>query len=313
VKTIFVAPTAIRAIRKEDPECKLIHNYDTSSLKAFFLAGERLDAATYEWLRANLPDVPVVDNWWQTESGWPIVANPLGIKSFEPKTGSSTVAMPGYDIRVLDDEGVELPRGELGNIVLKLPLPPAFFPTVWNDHERKVKSYLTTFPGYYDSGDYGYIDEDGYVFILGRVDDVINVAGHRLSTGQMEEIIARHPAVAETAVIGIPDELKGEVPYGFLVLKDGVETPFEEIAEDLVQAVRHDLGAIACFKDMSQVRRLPKTRSGKVIRKSMKKMSEGKAVAVPPTIEDPTVIDEIREVMKRDKIGVFAKAEKVAA
>lgn len=301
VKSFFTAPTAFRAIKKEDPEASLKDQYDVSCLEAVFLAGERLDPPTLEWLH-DIVDVPVIDHWWQTETGWAIVGNVKGIELLPVKVGSSTVPLPGYDVRIVDDEGNPLPANENGNITVKLPLPPACFPTLWQDERRFKEKYLDTFPGYFETGDGGYIDEDGYVFIMGRVDDIINVAGHRLSTGTMEEIIGEHPTVAECAVIGIHDELKGEVPVGFVILKAGVEIEEQQLQKELIQNVRDHLGAIASLRTVAIVQRLPKTRSGKILRKTLREISAAVDVKVPGTIEDATVIPEITEIMKERKM-----------
>ncbi len=297
VKAFFTAPTAFRAVKKEDPEADLLKQYDISSLKALFLAGERLDPPTLEWLQ-GVVDVPVIDHWWQTETGWAIVGNVLGLELLPIKEGSATVPLPGYDVSIVDDSGHTLPANESGNIVVKLPLPPACFPTLWNDDLHFKEKYLSTFPGYFETGDSGYIDDDGYVFIMGRVDDIINVAGHRLSTGTMEEIIGAHHDVAECAVIGIQDELKGEVPVGFVILKTGAEIGEGSLQAELIQMVRNDLGAIASLKAVAIVTRLPKTRSGKILRKNLRQIAAGSEVKIPGTIEDASVIPEIAELMK---------------
>jgi len=305
VKTFFTAPTALRAIKKEDPETRLKDQYDISCLQALFVAGERLDPPTYEWLNKVMP-VPVIDHWWQTETGWPIVGNPLGLELLPTKVGSAGVPIPGYQVRVMDDAGAELPPGEAGNIAVKLPLPPGCLPTLWQDDTRFHESYLAQYPGYYLSGDGGYIDEDGYVFIMGRVDDVINVAGHRLSTGEMEEIIGAHPAVAECAVVGVTDELKGQLPVGFVVLKDGVQVSEEELERELSELVRSRIGAIASLRQVAVVQKLPKTRSGKILRKTIRTLAAEEEVMVPSTIDDPTSLDEIREAMRKRGIGRYA-------
>ncbi|MFL0797433.1 MAG: propionyl-CoA synthetase [Cellvibrionaceae bacterium] len=303
VKSFFTAPTAFRAIKKEDPEAALKEQYDVSCLKAVFLAGERLDPPTLEWLHDKV-DVPVIDHWWQTETGWAIVGNVKGIELLPVKVGSATVPLPGYDVRILDDEGNPVPANENGNIVVKLPLPPACFPTLWQDDARFKEKYLSTFPDYFETGDGGYIDDEGYVFIMGRVDDIINVAGHRLSTGTMEEIIGEHSAVAECAVIGIHDDLKGEVPVGFVILKAGMDVNESELEKQLIQSIREHLGAIGSLRSVAVVQRLPKTRSGKILRKTLREISAGKDVNVPGTIEDTTVIPEITEVMKAHNMVV---------
>ena len=307
VTTFFTAPTAFRAIKKEDPEAKLKTQYDISCLRTLFLAGERLDPPTYDWLM-GIMDVPVIDHWWQTETGWPICSNPMGLEPQPVKTGSPTFAMPGYDVRILDDAGQPCQPGETGNIAVKLPLPPSCLPTLWEDDQRFRESYLSQFPGYYQTGDGGLIDEDGYVYVMGRVDDVINVAGHRLSTGQMEELIGSHPAVAECAVVGIDDELRGQVPVGFAVLKDGAALDQAQMQQELVSIIRKEIGAIACFRQSAIVKRLPKTRSGKILRKTIRQLAVQDDVPVPPTIDDPAILDEIRETMQTCGIGQYAKS-----
>ena len=302
VNTFFTAPTAFRAVKKEDPEAKLKQQYDISSLRTLFLAGERLDPPTYDWLE-GIMHCPVIDHWWQTETGWPMCSNPMGLEPQPVKVGSATFPVPGYDIQVLDDEGKACDPGTTGNIVVKLPLPPSCFPSLWNDDERFRKSYLSKFPGYYQTGDGGIIDEDGYVFVMGRVDDVINVAGHRLSTGQMEELIGSHPGVAECAVVGIDDELRGQVPVGFAVLKDGVEMNYQDLEKELVSIIRKEIGAVACFRKSALVKRLPKTRSGKILRKTIRQLATTPEVPIPPTIDDPAILDEIRDAMQTSGIG----------
>ncbi|QIK66961.1 propionyl-CoA synthetase [Nocardioides sp. HDW12B] len=297
VEALFTAPTAIRAVKKEDPEGRLLADHDTSSLRTLFLAGERLDPDTYTWATERL-GVPVVDNWWQTETGWPIAANLRGLEPMEIKPGSPSVPVPGYDVQVLDPTGRQVPAGEEGAICLKLPLPPGTLPTVWGDDERFVSSYLSAFDGYYMSGDGGYVDEDGYVFVMGRTDDVINVAGHRLSTGSMEAVIASHPAVAECAVIGVAEPTKGQVPRGFVVLKSGVTQDPDEIARELVAMVRDEVGPVAAFRDVAVVPALPKTRSGKILRKTMREIADGKDAVPPSTIEDPAVLDTLRPALR---------------
>ena len=296
VEGLFTAPTAIRAIKRADPEGRLLVDHDTSSLRTLFLAGERLDPDTYAWAAATL-GVPVVDNWWQTETGWPIAANPRGLEPLPVKPGSPSVPVPGYDVRVLDPAGQEVPAGTEGAICLRLPLPPGTLPTLWGDDERYVASYLSTFPGYYLSGDGGYVDADGYVFVMGRTDDVINVAGHRLSTGSMEAVLSAHPAVAECAVIGVADPLKGQVPRGFVVLKAGVTEDPDEVARALVAKVRDEIGPVAALKEVSVVAGLPKTRSGKILRRTMRDIADGRDAAPPSTIEDPAVLDALRPVL----------------
>lgn len=296
VKTMFTAPTAFRAIKKEDPNGELFKKYDISSFECLYLAGERTDPDTYHWA-VDLIGVPVIDHWWQTETAWPIVANCRGIEEFPVKPGSPTKAVPGYDVRVLDNEGVEVEAGVEGNIVVKLPLPPGNLVTLWNNEERFVKSYMSTYPGYYETSDGGYVDKDGYVFVMGRMDDVINIAGHRLSTGSMEEIISNHPDIAECAVIGTEDKLKGQLPVGFFVLKAGVERDTKEIEAELVKMVRESIGPIACFRESSVVKRLPKTRSGKILRGTMRSIASGKDYNMPSTIDDPTILDEITDTL----------------
>jgi len=311
VNTFFTAPTAFRAVKKEDPEAKLKKPYEIGSLRTLFLAGERLDPPTYEWLKEILKEdsdagIPVVDHWWQTETGWAICSNPMGIDPHPVKNGSPTVPMPGYNVHVLDDEGNTCKPGETGNIVIHLPLPPSCLPTLWNDNDRFKQSYLSRYDGYYLTGDEGIKDEDNYFFVMGRTDDVINVAGHRLSTGEMEELIAGHPAVAECAVTGIDDELRGQVPVGFVVLKDGVEMSQEQMQNELVDIIRRDIGAVAYFRQSGIVKRLPKTRSGKILRKTIRKLAVETEVSVPPTIDDPVILDEIRDVMRERGIGQYA-------
>ena len=297
VKVLFTAPTAFRAIKRVDPKGEFLHKYDTSCLKSLFLAGERADPATIEWAEKHL-QVPVIDHWWQTETGYAIVANPFGIEKMPVKLGSPTVPMPGYDVQILSEDGTELPAGELGAIAVKLPLPPGTLPTLWNAEERFRKSYLDTFPGYYETGDAGYKDEDGYLYIMARTDDVINVAGHRLSTGQMEEVLASHPDVAECAVIGAADELKGQMPLGFLCLNSGVTRPAEEIISECVKLVRDKIGPVAAFKTAIVIDRLPKTRSGKVLRGIMSKIADGENWKMPATIDDPAILDEITSALR---------------
>ena len=293
VKALFTAPTAFRAIRKEDPEGLELKKYDLTNFTALFLAGERADPDTVRWAEQML-GVPVIDHWWQTETGWAIAGNPFGMGQLPVKHGSPTVAMPGYDVRIVDEAGNPVPTGKMGSIVIKLPLPPSCLPTLWEAEQRFVESYLTTYPGYYSTSDAGYIDEDGYLFIMGRTDDIINVAGHRLSTGAMEEVLSGHSAVAECAVVGIKDALKGEQPCGFAVLKAGVSTPIAQIEKELVERVRQEIGPVAAFKIAIIVNKLPKTRSGKILRGTMKKIADGDAWTLPPTIDDPAVLDEIK-------------------
>lgn len=296
VNSMFCAPTAFRAIRKEDPNGSLAGQYDLSSLKWVFVAGEKLDSSTYGWL-VDLLKVPVLDHWWQTETGWPMTAPMMGWENpSKERIGSTNKPIPGYDIRVLDDEGVEVERGEAGNICVSLPMPPGVAWSIWNNNERYYSSYLESFPGFYHTGDGGYIDEDGYIYITGRTDDVINVSGHRLSTGEMEEILSTHSAVAECAVIGVPDELRGQVPLGLLVLKAGENISEDELVSQLVQMVREQVGAVACFKQAFVVQRLPKTRSGKVLRAVLRKIAASEAYTMPSTIDDPVILDEIQDV-----------------
>ncbi len=298
VATLFTAPTAIRAIKKEDPEGRLLADHDLSSLRALYLAGERLDPDTYVWATERL-GVPVVDNWWQTETGWPIAANLRGLEPMPLKPGSPTVPVPGYDVVVLDERGRPAPPNTEGAICIGLPLPPGTLPTLWGDDERYLSSYLNAFPGYYLSGDGGYVDEDGYLFVMGRTDDVINVAGHRLSTGSMEAVISAHPAVAECAVIGVADQLKGQLPRAFVVLKAGVTVDPDDIRAELVRMVRDEIGAVAAFREVSVVGGLPKTRSGKILRKTMREIADGKDAVVPSTIEDRGVLDTLRDTLRR--------------
>jgi propionyl-CoA synthetase len=297
VSTMFTAPTAIRAIKKEDPDGKLLANYDLGHYKAQFLAGERCDPDTLHWCEEKLK-VPVVDHWWQTETGWPIASNCLGIEQLPVKAGSPTRAVPGWDVQILDEACKEVKRGDVGAISIKLPLPPGALPTLWQNDDRYVESYLADYPGYYKTGDAGYMDEDGYLYVMSRTDDIINVAGHRLSTGGMEEVLANHPAVAECAVIGVADQLKGQVPLGFVVLKDGVNTPEEQILKELVQMVRDRIGPVAAFKQATVVQRLPKTRSGKILRGTMQKIADGESYPMPATIDDPSILPEIATALK---------------
>jgi len=277
----------------------LYQKYDTSSLRYLFLAGERCDVSTLEWLR-DLLQVPVIDHWWQTESGWPMLANMTGVELLPVKPGSATKPVCGYDIRVVDSEGNDLPPNAEGAVVVRLPLPPGCLPTLWNDTDRFIKSYLSAYPGFYFSGDGGYKDEDGYVYITGRIDDVINVAGHRLSTAEMEEVIAAHAAVAECAVIGVKDELKGQIPAGFVVLKSNASISEEELEQELIRMVRNTIGPVASFKKVTIVQRLPKTRSGKILRKIMRHIADGERYNPPSTIEDMSVLGELEEMLKRD-------------
>jgi propionyl-CoA synthetase len=296
VSVMFTAPTAFRAIKREDPNGKFIERYDLSKLRALFLAGERCDPDTLNWAAEKLR-IPVVDHWWQTETGWPIAANCLGIEQLPIKPGSPTRAVPGYDVRVLGDDGAELPAGEIGSIMIRLPLPPGTLPTLWGNDQRYIDSYLSTQKGWYLTGDAGYCDDDRYLWIMSRIDDIINTAGHRLSTGGMEEVLAAHQDVAEAAVIGAHDELKGELPIGLVVLKSGVSRSQDTIKTELVQMVRERIGPVASFKKVAIVDRLPKTRSGKVLRATMRKIADGEEYRVPPTIDDPAILDEVTEAL----------------
>ena len=299
VASFFVAPTAFRAIRKEDPDCRLKDNYDISSLRYQFVAGERLDPPTYHWLEKHL-GVPVIDHWWQTETGWSICANLVGVELMETRPGSVTVPVPGYDLRILDENGSDLPAGEEGAVAVREPLPPGNFPTLWGDHDRFIEAYWSRFPGYYLTGDGGYRDKDGYVYVMGRIDDVINVAGHRMSTGELEEVVAGHPAVAECAVVGIADADRGQVPLGLVVLKDGVNVAAGALRAELVEMVRRNLGPFANFRRAYVVKRLPKTRSGKILRQVLRRMIDGEPYVTPSTIEDPAIIGEIEETLAAD-------------
>ena len=298
VSVLFTAPTAFRAIKKEDPAGEYVRKYDLSRFRTLFLAGERCDPDTLLWAQ-DLLRVPVIDHWWQTETGWPIAANCLGIEALPVKPGSPTRAVPGYDVRVLDDQGRDLPAGEMGSITVKLPLPPGCLPTLWNNEEGYRKAYLEQYPGHYVTSDGGYCDEDGYLWIMGRIDDVINVAGHRLSTGAMEEVLAAHPAVAECAVLGVADALKGQLPLGLVVVKAGVETTERELVPELVGLVREKIGPVADFKQALLVKRLPKTRSGKILRGTVRSMADGTPYKAPATIDDPAILDEIKEDLGR--------------
>lgn len=294
---LFTAPTAFRAIRKEDPDGKFIRQYDLSTFRTLFLAGERADPPTVEWAEQQLK-VPVIDHWWQTETGWCIAGNPVGLGMLPVKHGSPTVPMPGYQVDVVDEAAKPIGPNKMGSIVIKLPMPPGCLPTLWNQDSRFKEAYLSEFPGYYKTSDAGYKDEDGYVWVMGRTDDIINVAGHRLSTGGMEEILASHPDVAECAVLGVKDAIKGEVPCGFLVLKAGVKRAPSEIEKEIIALVRDKLGPVAAFKLAITVGRLPKTRSGKILRGTIKKIADGESWTMPATIEDPKVLDEIGEALK---------------
>ena len=302
VKVLFTAPTAFRAIKRADPGGEFIRHYDLDAFRTLFLAGERADPDTIQWAEQRL-DVPVIDHWWQTETGWPICANPVGLAKLPVKYGSASKPMPGYAVSVVDANGHDVRRREIGNIVIKLPLPPGCLPTLWNNDEGFISSYLTEFPGYYRTADAGFEDEDGYFWIMTRTDDVINVAGHRLSTGEMEEVLASHPDVAECAVVGVRDDLKGQVPFGFLVLKAGVTRATEDIIADVVRMVRERIGPVAAFKQATVVDRLPKTRSGKVLRGTMRSIADGQPYSVPATIDDPASLDEIRDALSRCGYG----------
>lgn len=299
VKAVFAAPTAFRAIRKEDPEALLLQDYNIDCLQSIFMAGERLDPPTYDWTTAKTGK-PVIDHWWQTETGWAIAANLCGIEELPVKAGSATKPVPGFNVQILDANGEQLGPNKQGAIAIKLPLPPSCFATIWGNFDRYKEGYLTEFPGYYSSGDGGYIDEDGYLFVMGRTDDVINVAGHRLSTGEMEEILASHDAVAECSVIGVHDSLKGQVPIGLALLKDGETISEAELQTQLVAMVRKEIGAVACLKQTIIVPRLPKTRSGKILRKVLRQIADNQEFSVPSTIDDPASIAEIKEIMLRN-------------
>jgi len=297
VAAMFTAPTAFRAIKKEDPDGKLIKEYDLSNFRTLFLAGERADPDTIQWAEKHL-NVPVYDHWWQTETGWTIAGNPVGLGALPVKYGSPTVPVPGYDIKIFDEQCNEMPTGETGAISVKLPLPPSCLPTLWNNDARFKESYLDDYPGYYMTSDAGFVDEDGYVYVMARTDDIINVAGHRLSTGGMEEVIATHPDVAECAVIGIADQLKGQVPAGFIVINSGVEREIGDIEGEVVKLVREKIGPVAAFKLAMAVPRLPKTRSGKILRGTMRSIADGEDYKMPATIDDPVILDEITDVLK---------------
>jgi propionyl-CoA synthetase len=296
VRTLFTAPTAFRAIKREDPNAEFMHNYDLSKFYALFLAGERLDPDTLRWAQNSLK-VPVIDHWWQTETGWAIAANCLGLHHFPVKEGSPTKPAPGWDLAVLGPDRKPVAPGEIGALVSKLPLPPGSLPTLWNNDEGFIRSYLKDFPGYYQTADAGFIDPDGYVYVMSRTDDIINVAGHRLSTGAMEEILSDHKDVAECAVLGVEDALKGQVPIGFLVLKAGVTRSHEEIVGEVVRMVRERIGPVASFKTATVVKRLPKTRSGKILRGTIQKIADSKEWKMPATIDDPAILDEITEAL----------------
>jgi propionyl-CoA synthetase len=306
VKTMFTAPTAFRAIKREDPKAELMKKYDLSNFKALFLAGERLDPDTLKWAESNI-GCPVIDHWWQTETGWAICANCLGIHQFPVKEGSPTKPAPGWDVKVVDPDNNLVKSGEIGALVVKLPLPPGTLPTLWNNDEAYIKAYLEEFPGYYKTADAGFIDEDGYVFVMARTDDIINVAGHRLSTGGMEEVLSDHPDVAECAVLGVDDKLKGQTPIGFLVLNAGVDRSHDEIIKEVIKMVRDRIGPVASFKTATVVKRLPKTRSGKILRGTIQKIADNKEWKLPATIDDPATLDEMEEAL----VGIgYAKARK---
>ena len=305
VKAMFTAPTAFRAIKQQDPGAELIKKYDLSNFKTLFLAGERTDPDTLKWAQTNL-GVPVIDHWWQTETGWAIAANCMGIHEFPVKEGSPTKPAPGWNLQVIDPESLEqVKTGDIGALVVKLPLPPGTLPTLWQNDKRYIESYLDEFPGYYKTADAGFIDEDGYAYIMSRTDDIINVAGHRLSTGAMEEILADHPDVAECAVLGVDDKLKGQVPVGFMVLNAGVDRPHDEIIKEVVQMVRDRIGPVASFKTATMVKRLPKTRSGKILRGTIQKIADNKEWKMPATIDDPTILDEMTDAL--EGIGLAKK------
>ena len=297
VKVLFTAPTAFRAIKKEDPAAEHMKKYDLSGLQSLFLAGERCDPDTLHWAEENL-SVPVIDHWWQTETGWSICANCLGIEQLPIVPGSPARPVPGYDIAVLDNDGNEVPTGDIGALVIELPLPPGTFTTLWSADERFVSTYFSHYPGYYETGDAGYIDDNGYVFVMARTDDVINVAGHRLSTGAMEEVLAAHPDVAECAVIGVADALKGQLPLGLLVLNAGVDRDSEVLVGEVIESVRNEIGPVAAFKLCAVVERLPKTRSGKILRGTMRSIADGNSWKMPATIEDASVVDEVTAVLR---------------
>ncbi|MGE0006209.1 MAG: propionyl-CoA synthetase [Parvibaculaceae bacterium] len=302
VKALFTAPTAFRAIKKEDPDGDFIRKYDLSRFRTLFLAGERADPDTVRWAEERLA-VPVIDHWWQTETGWPIAANPVGLGRLPVKHGSPTVAMPGYDVRVLDEGGHEVKRGDLGAICIRTPLPPGCLPTLWNNDARFRSSYLERFPGFYETADAGFMDEDGYLYIMARTDDIINTAGHRLSTGGMEEVLAGHPNVAECAVIGIADQLKGQVPVGFVVLKSGVARTPREVEAECVKMIRDEIGPVAAFKTVMIVQRLPKTRSGKILRATMRRIADREEWKMPATIDDPAILEEIAAALRTRGLG----------
>ncbi|SEF43453.1 propionyl-CoA synthetase [Billgrantia desiderata] len=310
VKSFFTAPTAFRAIKKEDPDGILLQQYDISCLKALYLAGERLDPPTFHWLD-DLLDVPVIDHWWQTETGWPIAANLQGLEPMPTKAGSATVPVPGFNVQILNREGEQAAPMEQGSVVIKQPMPPGCLIGVWGDPQRFHSAYMAAFPGYYLTGDGGYFDEEGYLFIMGRTDDVINVAGHRLSTGEMEEVVGAHRAVAECAVIGIHDALKGQIPVGLVIPKDGFDGDEVALENELIALVREKIGPIACFKQVLVVNRLPKTRSGKILRKLLRNIADGKEYGVPSTIDDPASLQDVHEAMKARDVGSAHEARQV--
>ncbi|HJO74814.1 MAG TPA: propionyl-CoA synthetase [Rhodospirillales bacterium] len=297
VNVLFTAPTAFRAIKREDPDGKLMQDYDLSSFRHLFLAGERTDSDTLHWAEEKI-GVPVIDHWWQTETGWSIAANCIGLHAFPVKPGSPSKAVPGWDVQILDENNTPVADGDIGAICIKLPLPPSSLPTLWNADDRYVDSYLTEFPGFYKTADAGYRDEEGYLYIMARTDDIINVAGHRLSTGGMEEVLSKHPDVAECAVIGVADDLKGQLPVGFLVLKAGVDKDHADIVAEVVAMVRDQIGPVAAFKTASVIDRLPKTRSGKILRGTMQKIADNEDYKMPATIDDPVILDEIKEALE---------------
>jgi propionyl-CoA synthetase len=297
VKVLFTAPTAFRAIKRADPEGEFLKQHDTFCLKYLFLAGERADPDTISWAERQL-GVPVIDHWWQTETGWSICANPMGVEHLPVKPGSPSVAMPGFEIDILDDNGEVLPAGELGSIAIKLPLPPSCLPTIWGADQVFIDKYLTTFPGYYESGDAGYCDADGYLYIMARTDDVINVAGHRLSTGQLEEVLADHPDIAECAVIGVADQLKGQLPVGLICLYPSSQRAGQDIIAEAIELVRNRIGRVAALNQIIVVDRLPKTRSGKVLRGTVAKIADGTDWTMPATIDDPVILDEVTAALK---------------
>jgi propionyl-CoA synthetase len=297
VKSLFTAPTAFRAIKKEDPEGEFFKKYDLSSFESLFLAGERADPDTIKWAE-NLLHKPVIDHWWQTETSWAITANCAGLGLFPTKYGSAGKPVPGYNVKVLQDDGTECKAGEMGDVVVELPLPPGTFPTLWNADDRYKENYMSNYPGYYQTYDAGYIDEEGDVWIMSRTDDIINVAGHRLSTGAMEEVLSEHPDVAECAVVGVADKLKGQLPLGFVILKNGTTKSEDDITTECVSMIRQKLGPVAAYKKTIVLKRLPKTRSGKVLRGTMRKIADSEEFSLPPTIDDPVILDEIKESLQ---------------